>query len=82
MDDPELLLPVNGLDLTDLLFYLTIEIVAALEPDKAKADEKLEDVAGHLLTFAGKLPEGRLALLIGQVANNLIETEAGAGDHL
>lgn len=72
--------PVSGQDLADALTLVIIELVAALSPSTKVADEKLDDVAGQLLTMASNLTNNpRLALLIRTTAQQLIQTEAGAG---
>lgn len=76
----ELEKPVSGQEVADLLTIVLIETVASLSANSTEADEKLEDLAGQLLTMAeGMIGAARSALLIRTTAQQLIQTETGAG---
>ena len=71
--------PVTGREVVDLLTVAILETVAALAPTSKVADENLEDIASQLLTLSGKFTNLRLSALLGAIAQQLIQTEAGSG---
>ena len=72
--------PATRQEVVDLMTFALIETVAALSPDSTTADEKLEDIAGMLLSLADRIENADGSrLLIRTTAQQLIQTEAGTG---
>jgi hypothetical protein len=78
----ELKSAVTGQELADFMMVAMIEIISTVEPDRKVADVKLEDLASNLLTMSHRLREGgnrRVATFVRTTAQQLIQTETGAG---
>ena len=67
-------------DVADLVYLVTLEIVASLSSTPADADRALEEIASRLLDFANEVRDDHsLKPLILATVTNLIQTEEGAG---
>jgi hypothetical protein len=67
-------------DVVFLLRSLAIEIMDQAALTSSGADEALHDIANNLLDSSRKTTGARERLLLGALAQKLIETEPGAGD--
>ncbi len=65
-------------EVTDLAALLTIKIVQSLTDTPEIAEEKLEDIAGELATWAGQMQDARVRSLVLAVADVLMATEEGS----
>lgn len=71
--------PVTRQEIADVLGALSIEIVTALTPSVAVANERLESLASVLLDYVNGMPPDTLSReLLLAVAEYLVKTEDGA----
>lgn len=81
MDGPvnDLGFQIDGQTLVDTLTIVLIEAVAAVSENSTQADNRLEDLAGKLLTISSQFNNPRLSAVVRHTAEQLIQTEAGTG---
>jgi hypothetical protein len=70
--------PIYHEDLGEILSIALTEVVAAVCPDSATADEKLELIAGRLLTWTDQMNDSATRSGLRSVAEMLIKSEGGA----
>jgi hypothetical protein len=66
---------INGFDLVMFALNLTVETVSVLSKSSEETEQRLTDLANGLHTFAGRVPEPKLAIVLAQLAKGLIGTE-------
>jgi hypothetical protein len=71
--------PATIRDVAFLLTNLSIAIMSEVHLSSRSADQALIDIANKIQESAAATPEPRAALLLGALAQQLIETEPGAG---